>query len=81
MILQGFDKEVIDAHLEERKRIIHSKRQSTGFILLAVGAAAGFISCVLTLTNPFPDLFHWILYGLTSAAVIVICIGLYFVFE
>ena len=53
----------------------------TGFICLGIGAMTGFISCVLTLTNPVPELYNVILYGLTSVAVTIIFIGLYFVFE
>ena len=39
------------------------------------------ISCVLSLTNPVPELYYAILYGFTSAAILVIFIGLYFIFE
>ena len=78
---KGFDNNRIESCLREYKKNLRSKRQKTGFIFLSIGAITGFISCVLTLTNLFPDLFHWILYGLTSVAVIVIFIGLYFVFE
>jgi len=61
--------------------ILRSKRQAIGFILLVVGAIIGFVSCVLTLTNIFPGLFYWILYGLTSVALLLILAGLYLVFE
>jgi hypothetical protein len=59
----------------------YAKRQTTGFILLAIGAVLGFISCVLTLANPVPALYYWILYGLTSIAVIILMVGLYYVLE
>lgn len=56
-------------------------RQTKGFICLAAGAFLGFISCVITLINPIPELYNLVLYGLTSIAVIIIFIGLYLVFE
>lgn len=68
-------------HPEELKRVKNAKKQFTGFICLGTGAFLGFISCVLTLTNPIPELFNIILYGLTSVAILIICAGLYFVFE
>lgn len=68
-------------HPEELKRAKNAKKQFTGFICLGTGAFLGFISCVLTLTNPIPELFNIILYGLTSVAILIICAGLYFVFE
>jgi len=77
----GFNTEMREAYLKEYKSILRSKRQSIGFILLVVGAIIGFISCVLTLTNIFPGLFYWILYGLTSIALLLILAGLYLVFE
>jgi hypothetical protein len=45
------------------------------------GAFLGFLSCVLTLINPVPELYNLILYGLTSIAIIIIVLGLYLVFE
>ncbi len=65
----------------ESKKAKIAKRQTDGFILLAFGAVLGFISCVLTIINSIPSLYFWILYGLTSIAVILICAGLYYLFE
>lgn len=61
----------------EKKR----KRQLNGFILMGLGAFLGFVSCLLTVTNPIPELYNVILYGLTTFAIIIIMWGLYFVFE
>ncbi|MFZ7113883.1 MAG: hypothetical protein ACO1G9_00795 [Bacteroidota bacterium] len=56
-------------------------RQKRGFSFTATGAVLGFISCVLSLTNPVPELYYIILYGLTSIAILLIFVGLYFIFE
>ena len=71
----------IDFFLVEFKKAKSKRRQSNGLILTAVGALLGFISCILTLVNPIPSLFNAILYGLTSVAVMVIILGLYFWLE
>lgn len=77
----GLDSESMEAHIVEFKRALHKKRLITGFILLGVGAFLGFISCVLSITNPFPDLYYWILYGFTSIAITIACLGMYYVLE
>ena len=77
----GLDEENINIQLKEFKRLKYAKKQVAGFICLAVGAFLGFISCVLTVLNPVPALYNWILYGLTSIAILVIFMGLYYLFE
>ena len=69
LLSNGLDAEAVSMHLKEYKRLRYAKRQNTGFICLGIGAMTGFISCVLTLTNPVPELYNVILYGLTSVAV------------
>lgn len=81
LIALGYDATAIETHLKEFNRAKSVKRAVTGFIFLFVGAFLGFISCLLTIINPVPELYYWILYGLTSVAVLIICTGLYFVFE
>ncbi|NNV54756.1 hypothetical protein [Limnovirga soli] len=78
---QGLDEASIALHVQEYKRVRNAKKQLTGFVCMGIGAMLGFISCVTTLINPFPDLYYAILYGLTGLAIVVIFIGLYFVFE
>jgi hypothetical protein len=78
---KGFDIDTINANLKEYKRLHNAKRQFTGFICMGVGAFLGFISCVLAILNPVAELHNFFLYGLTSVAVIIVFIGLYFVFE
>ena len=78
---KGFDADAVAAHLKEYKRLRNAKRQSTGFVFMGIGAVLGFISCLLTVTNAFPELFNIFLYGLTMLAITFVFIGLYFVFE
>ncbi|MFN8145097.1 MAG: hypothetical protein U0073_11815 [Bacteroidia bacterium] len=78
---QGHEPESIESYIREFKKIKYARRQSRGFIFLLVGAFMGFLSCVLSLTNPVPDLYYWILYGVTSISISLLCIGLYLVFE
>jgi hypothetical protein len=78
---EDFQEDHIDAYLKEYKKEKIRQKQTKGFIVTGVGAALGFISCVLTLTNPYPEFFNLILYGLTSVALVFILIGLYLVLE
>lgn len=81
LLERGLDEATISMHLKTFKRLRNAKRQVTGFICMGLGAFLGFISCMLTVFNPFPELYNVILYGLTSVAILVICLGMYFVFE
>jgi hypothetical protein len=78
---KGMDALSIEAHLKEFKKLRIAKRQTRGFVCMALGAVIGFISCVCTVTNAILSLYHIILYGLTSIAIFLIIIGLYFVVE
>jgi len=78
---KGYDADFITAQLKEYKRLLNSKRQFNGFACLAIGALLGFLSCVLTLINPVPELYNLILFGLTSISILVVFAGLYFIFE
>lgn len=75
------DATLIAAYIAAFKKHRNANRQFKGFVCMGTGAFLGFVSCVLTLTNPFPEIYNWILYGLTSIAISIILIGLYFVFE
>ncbi len=77
----GYDSESIEVHLKEIKKIKFARRQSTAFIILLIGASIGFLSCLLSLTNPVPELYNWFLYGLTSLSVLVVFVGLYYLLE
>lgn len=78
---KGLDVNHISAYLTAFKKHRNANRQFKGFVCMGFGAFLGFVSCVLTLINLFPQLYNWILYGLTSIAIAVIMLGLYFVFE
>ncbi|MFT3946350.1 MAG: hypothetical protein QM763_05185 [Agriterribacter sp.] len=77
----GFSEETIAAYLREYKKERYAGRRFNGFVCAGVGAFLGFLSCVLSIINPIPELYHIILFGLTSVAILIICLGLYFVFE
>ena len=78
---KGFDADSISLHLNAYKKLRNEKKRFSGFICLATGAFLGFVSCVLTVINPIPDLYNIILFGLTSVSILIICLGLYLVFE
>ena len=77
----GYEKQVSDAYLIEFKKLKYAKKQFNGFIYLGAGAFLGFLSCVLSLINPIPELYNLILFGLTSISILIICLGLYNIFE
>jgi hypothetical protein len=78
---QGFDEEAVAVSLREYKKLRRSRQQTTGFIVAGFGAVLGFLSCLITLINPIPELYNWFLYGFTSVAILVVFSGLYLVFE
>lgn len=57
------------------------RRRNSGFLITAAGALLGFISCALTLINPVPALYDFILYGATSVAILLVFAGLYLILE
>jgi hypothetical protein len=77
----GYDEETISIHLREFRKVKNGNRQFIGFFCLGLGALLGFISCVLSIINPVPELYNIILYGLTSLAIAIIIVGLYMVFQ
>lgn len=81
LIEEGHDEVSVDLLLREFKKLRHEKRRQTGFILMALGAFLGLLSCVLSIFNPIPALFNLILYGLTSVAICIAFTGLYFILE
>lgn len=78
---KGIDQDSIEVTLKDYQRMINAKRQFTAFICMGTGAFIGFISCLLAILNPMPELHNFFLYGLTTVAVIIVFIGLYLLFE
>jgi hypothetical protein len=81
LISKGFDSETIKEYLQAYRKFKIEKKQFIGFFCMGLGAFLGFVSCVLSLTNPIPALYYIILFGLTSVAILIIVIGMYFLFE
>jgi membrane-bound ClpP family serine protease len=77
----NYDNATYELHLKEYKKRALNKRISQAVLFMITGAAIGFISCLLTIFNPIPALYNFILYGLTSVAIIIAFIGLYLLFE
>lgn len=77
----GIKAEHVADYLKAIRKIRNAKRQTTGFICMAAGAFLGFISCVLTITHALPGMYDFIFYGLSSVAVCIVVLGLYYVFE
>jgi hypothetical protein len=81
LISMGYPEDVVAVRMIELKKQKLARRQASGFIWSGLGAFLGFVSCALTIINPIPEIYYWILYGLTSIAILIICRGLYLVFE
>ena len=81
LISLGWDETSIQHCLTEFKKYKNNQRQTRGFIYLISGGALGFMSCVLSIVNPVPELYDWFLYGFTSVAILLACYGLYNIFE
>lgn len=77
----GYHDHILNNYVHEFKKLKYGKRQNKGSVLMGIGAFLGLVSCVFTLTNPIPELYNLVLYGLTSIAALVIFLGFYFVFE
>ena len=77
----GFSEENIAAYLREFKKERYANRRFNGFVCAALGAFLGFLSCVLSIINPVPELYNIILFGLTSIAILIVFLGLYLLFE
>ncbi len=78
---KGLETNVIELYVKEYKKQRSAKQQFNGFICLGVGAFLGFISCLLSILNPFPEFYYPILFGFTGVAICVIMAGLYYIFE
>ena len=79
--VKGLDPETISVYLKEYNKQRYAIRRSKGFVYASIGAVLGFIGCILAILNPLPELYYVGLFGFTSIAAILICTGLYFLFE
>ena len=81
LIAKGLGGDMLGKHVKEFRRLRNARRQSVGFIITAIGALLGFISCILTMMDIVPSWNGFFLYGLTSVAVTLACGGLWYIFE
>jgi hypothetical protein len=81
LLAKGINADNVAAYLDAIKRMRYAKRRTAGFMFMAAGAFLGFLSCVLTITHVLPNMFEFIFYGLTTVAVCIVVLGLYYVFE
>lgn len=77
----GMSEEDAIANLRAYKKLKYAGRHFNGVICVIVGAAISFLSCLLAITNPVPELFHVFLYGLTPAGMLILFAGLWLLFE
>lgn len=77
----GLDSLQITELIQHYKKKCCEERQTTGFIITGIGAFLGFISCVLTMLDLFPQFRGFMLYGLTGIGVTIAFVGLYMIFE
>ena len=78
----NYTEEEIDAVLKQLKAIQHEKDHKTGRMLILIGAALLLAGFVLTFLNIYTNQsVHLAMYGLTSAGLLTMFIGLYYVFN
>jgi hypothetical protein len=77
----GFEEDQLEENLNAYKKVHYAKRQMNGILYISMGAVLGFVGCVVSIINPLPDYYYWILYGPTLIAAGLIFYGLYNIFE
>lgn len=78
---KGFTADEVKTHLKEFRKVRNARRLSAGMVYVTIGSVLGCLSTFLTIFNPVPELYYYILYGLTSVAVLILFWGLYLIFE
>ena len=76
-----FNEDEIAVSIRAYKKIKNASKHSIGITCVIIGAVLGFSSCLLAILNPVPALFHVFLYGITPVAILILFVGLYFLFE
>lgn len=77
----GLSEEEAETQLRQYRKFRNEERSRMGFYLTAIGSFLGFVSCVLTMMDIFPELRGFMLYGLTSLGLLLIFAGLFLIFE
>ncbi len=77
----GFSEDEIAESIRAYKKVKNAGKHSIGITCVIIGAVMGFSSCLLAILNPVSALFDVFLYGITPIAILVLFVGLYFLFE
>ena len=73
---QGHDDKFIKDLVAEVVKLRYSKRRMQGLMFIMIGAVVCFLSFLLTITASYTSTsFPWVLYGLTSAGVLLLFAG------
>lgn len=78
---QGLSTEEINPLWDHYYRYRLAKRCSLGWLLMGIGGFVGLIACILTIVDLIPEFRGFLMYGLTSASVLVALYGCYLVME
>ncbi|MCW3122999.1 MAG: hypothetical protein JWQ38_2491 [Flavipsychrobacter sp.] len=73
---QGHDEKFVKTLVQECQALRYSQRRTQGLTLILIGAIICFASFLITITSSFTHTsFPYVLFGLTSAGVIVVFVG------
>lgn len=78
---EGHSEQSIEEYLRLFKKEKNSRRQFNSFVLLGIGTFIGFVGCLFSIINPFPDYYYWFLYSSTGIGACVIIAGFYVLLE
>ena len=78
LLQAGTEPRHVPEMMAEIKKLYNAKKTSRGLIIILIGAVLCFLSCTLTLLSIGDTTF--VLYGLTSAGIIVVFAGLMQIF-
>lgn len=76
LLIEGYEEEIVTELVKETIKLRQAKRMSQGLTLILVGAVICFASFLLTITSSFShSSFPIVLYGMTSAGILVVFAG------
>ena len=78
---QGLSMDEITSMLEDYTRYRIARRNTMGWTLMGLGGLLGLVSCIFTMLDPMPVIRGFLMYGLTSLAVVLALYGCYLVME